>query len=74
MTPFSRRSLLGTAGLTVAAQAVAADQPPALLGAVSGDRVTLPNLFNKSEAEAPPPNPDPAQRRLGVAVVGLGHL
>ena len=77
MPPFTRRTLFGTsaAGLAaIAAQAQAADQPAALLGTVAGDRVTLPPLMKPTEAEGGVENRDPASRRLGVAVVGLGHL
>ncbi len=76
MPPFSRRALIGTtaAGLAAAAAANAADQPPELLGTVSADRVSLPRLMNPSEAEAGVEFLEPMRRRLGVAVVGLGHL
>ena len=78
MPPFSRRSLLGTSAAGFAAIAApgaqAADEPPALLGATKGDDVTLPRLQNTAEAEGSVMNPDPSGRRLGVAVVGLGHL
>ena len=50
------------------------EEPAALKGRVSGTEVTLPRLFAASEVEAPAPNFDPPGRRLGVAVVGLGHL
>ena len=77
MPPISRRTLFGTsaAGIAaIAAQANAADQPAALLGKVAADQVTLPPLMNPTEAEGSVQNGDPMQRRLGVAVVGLGHL
>ena len=78
MPPLSRRALIGSsaAGITAvaAAAAQAADQPPALLGAVSAGDVTLPPLMNPTEAEASVKPLDPPGRRLGVAVVGLGHL
>lgn len=74
MTPFSRRNLLGTAAGLAAILPAAAEQPRELLGQVSGDRVTLPPIANKTEAETPTINLDPVTRRLGVAVVGLGHL
>ena len=75
MTPFSRRTLIGTAaGLGAAAIPAAAQQPRELLGEVSGDGVSLPPLMNKSDAEGPAPSPDPIPRRLGIAVAGLGHL
>ena len=37
-------------------------------------KVDLPALSTPTEAEARVPNPDDRSRRLGVAVVGLGHL
>ena len=77
MPHFSRRGLLGTsAGLVAAAAsgAQAADQPPALLGTADGDTVSLPRLMNPTDAEGSVETLDPPARRLGVAVVGLGHL
>ena len=77
MPPFSRRTLLGsTAGLVTLAAggAAAADQPPALLGTVDGNTLSLPPLMNPTDAEGHVANLDPPGRRLGVAVVGLGHL
>ena len=78
MPPFSRRNLLGTAAgvatLAAAPSAQAADQPEALRGATAGANVTLPRLQNPSDAEGSVVNLDPPGRRLGVAVVGLGHL
>ncbi len=77
MPPISRRGLIGAtaAGLTtLAAAAQAADQPPALLGKVAGGQVTLPPLMAPTDAEGSVPKLDPIDRRLGVAVVGLGHL
>ncbi len=76
----------GLAGLGLVAQAQAAQssaepsagpaaqQPPALFGATKGDQVTLPPLHNDTEVQGPPPEGQPPARRLGVAVVGLGHL
>jgi predicted dehydrogenase len=57
-----------------ATQGAPQQQPAALDGAVSGTNVTLPHLFADSELEGSVPNLDPPSRRLGVAVVGLGHL
>ncbi len=84
MSEITRRSLVGatTAGLAslgLIGQAEAAEtnqqqQPKALLGTVEGDRVTLPPLDNKSDLSEPAPNLDPPGKRLGVALVGLGHL
>ena len=80
LPPFSRRALLGTsagvvaAAATGAAEAAPADEPAALLGATTGTDVTLPRLMAPTEAEGSVENLDPPARRLGVAVVGLGHL
>ncbi len=49
-------------------------QPAALDGTASGTEVSLPKLFAASEVEGSTPNLDPPGHRLGVAVVGLGHL
>ena len=83
MTDVSRRSLVGQtaaglAGLGLIGSARAAEpgaqQPPALFGAVQGDQVSLPPLHNDTELQGPPPEQQPPGRRMGVAVVGLGHL
>ncbi len=87
MTPtgMTRRGLvagsaLGAVGLAAAsAGAAPADtlpggEPRALAGSVSGLDVSLPPLHAPSEAQDVVPNPDAPPRRLGVAVVGLGHL
>ena len=67
---------LGGLGLAAAAQAAGPEQqPPALFGTTKGGEVSLPPLQAPSEVQGSgPPNPDPTQRRLGIAVVGLGHL
>ncbi len=64
---------LGLAGLGIGA-AAAAEQPKELFGSVAGGKVTLPNLSAPSEVPGEIPTPDPVQKRLGVAVVGLGRL
>ena len=83
MTDVTRRGLVGTTaaglaglGLVREAQAAepAAQQPAALFGITTGDRVSLPPLHNDTEVQGPPPEGQPAAKRLGVAVVGLGHL
>ena len=76
MTNVTRRSLAAAAavaglGLATSAQA---DQPPDLLGKTEGGKVELPDLYAPSEARGTIPTPDQPARRLGVAVVGLGHL
>ena len=77
----SRRRLLAStaAGLTAAALADRANaateqEPAALRGSVSGEAVTLPPLHQPSELEGGVENLDAPDRRLGIAVVGLGHL
>ena len=52
----------------------AEQQPASFAGDVSGTDVRLPKLFASSEVEGALPNILPPSRRLGVAVVGLGHL
>jgi predicted dehydrogenase len=83
MAELSRRGLFGTtaaglAGLGIAraeAATLPSDQPAALFGSVSQDRVILPPLHDTSTDSDPPTvNSDPVKARLGVAVVGLGHL
>jgi predicted dehydrogenase len=82
MADLSRRALVGTAaagiaaiGATRAQAALPTDEPPALFGTVAGDRVTLPPLHDTSTDSDPPTiNVTPLNKRLGVAVVGLGHL
>ena len=78
MTDPNRRTILGaTAGLLTAAMASAqaADlEDPHSVGTVSHGKVELPALHAESEAGGPIVNADPTGRRLGVAVVGLGHL
>ncbi len=80
MGPITRRGLVGSTsaglaglGLIGSAQAAAAPATP-LRGSVHGDQVSLPPLDNASDLSGPVPTPDPASRRLGVAVVGLGRL
>ncbi len=76
-TPLGRRAALGAAALAPAlalTAAARADQPDALRGKVEGGRVVLPDLSTASEANPPTPSPDALSGRLGVAVVGLGHL
>ena len=84
MIDLTRRHVFGAtaAGLVglraatgaTAAIAAAAQQPAALLGSVQDQQVSLPPLMAATEAEGSTPNVDPPARRLGVAVVGLGHL
>ena len=82
MTEITRRTLFGTAaiagaglaGTAVAATVPSSQEPAALRGSVEDGAVKLPPLHAASEANAEPPNPWPAGKRLGVAVVGLGNL
>ncbi len=76
MSDLTRRTVLGaTAGLLGGAisPASAAEALP-YTGAVEGGKVELAPLHGASELNASIVNPDPVARRLGVAVVGLGHL
>ncbi len=79
MSDLTRRTVLAaSAGLTAAGLAPAASaaesQPSALYGTVKDGRVTLPPLHGPSESGGPTANPEPPDGRLGVAVVGIGHL
>ena len=77
MSDFNRRTLLGAAaGLigTGVAQAATAAEDPHAVGSVANGKVDLPPLHGETEAGSPPPNFDPLAKRIGVAVVGLGHL
>jgi predicted dehydrogenase len=84
----SRRSFVGNTaliggtgliGIAASAQAAGTDtfpltEPRELTGVVDNGRVTMPTLSNPSDAMGQAPNPDPIDKRLGVAVVGLGRL
>ena len=81
MSDLTRRTILAaTAGLVGSAASAQSALPggepedPHSVGTVSGTKVELPSLRASTEADGPLPNPDPVARRLGVAVVGLGHL
>jgi predicted dehydrogenase len=78
-----RNTVLGSAAAGLAAltgskaqaDPLPADEPAALFGAVSGDQVSLPPLHDTATDLDPPTiNIDPPNKRLGIAVVGLGHL
>ena len=74
-SPVSRRLALGAAIAALGTASVAqAQQPDALRGKVEDGKVVLPKLHEDSEVEGSTTNTDPLARRLGVAVVGLGHL
>jgi len=75
--PLRRRLLFGTSAVGLAGMTLrssAEEQPGALLGTVSDGKVSMPPLQAPTEGGASIPNLDPLVRRLGVAVVGLGHL
>ncbi len=83
MPPVTRRGLVGSTtaglaglGLIGSAQAAepAATQPKPLFGSVANNQVSLPPLDNASDLAGGVPKLDPFAKRLGVAVVGLGHL
>ena len=83
MPPITRRGLVGSttaglAGLGLIGAAEAAEpetgQPRALFGSVRNDQVTLPPLNTASDMAGKVPHADPFAKRVGIAVVGLGHL
>jgi predicted dehydrogenase len=83
MPDMTRRSLVGATSVGIASlgligEARAAEpdlrEPRALLGKVEDGRVSLPPLDNAADLSVPAPNLDPPGKRLGVAVVGIGHL
>ena len=79
MIDLTRRKILAaSAGATAAgliSPASAADsQPPALYGSAKDGKVELPPLHGPSEGGGDIANPLPPGKRLGVAVVGIGHL
>jgi predicted dehydrogenase len=72
---FSRRGLFRASTIGLAGWAAgAASEPPRLLGTVKDGQVQLPPLHAPSESQDTIENPDAQAKRLGVAVVGLGHL
>lgn len=79
MIDLTRRKILAaSAGATAAGliqpASAAESEPPALYGSVKDGKVALPPLHNPSEGGGPVANPLPPGKRLGVAVVGIGHL
>ncbi len=74
MLPITRRAVAAGAASVLGAQFAAAQQPPDLRGKAEGGKVELPNINAASEVASPLPNPDPIGKRLGIAVVGIGHL
>lgn len=79
MVQLSRRQIIAAsaataAGLAGRAAVANAGEPAALYGTVRDGNVTIPSLHAPSEGAERIPNREPPGRRLGVAVVGLGHL
>jgi predicted dehydrogenase len=82
MPPITRRKLVGStsaglAGLGLIGAASAAEpsvEPQGLRGTVHGDQVSLPPLDTPADQNGKVPSLDPFDKRLGVAVVGLGRL
>lgn len=87
MAHVTRRDLALAAGLAGAGLATATAAQPATpggqmpastprvgTGGVQDGRVTLPPISAPTEGGGSLPNPDPVGRRVGMAVVGLGHL
>lgn len=74
----SRRTVLASTASLAASSLVQAapstQQPPQLFGSVQDGKVTLPPLHAASEGGEAIDNPRPPGKRLGVAVVGIGHL
>jgi predicted dehydrogenase len=82
MPPITRRRLVGStgaglAGLGLIGSAAAAEpqhEPENLRGTVHGDQVSLPPLDTPADISGKVPQLDPFDKRLGIAVVGLGRL
>ncbi len=82
MPSITRRTLVGStgaslAGLGVIGSASAAEpaqEPAGLRGTVHGNQVSLPPLDTAADMSAKVPQLDPFDKRLGIAVVGLGRL
>ena len=79
MADLTRRSILaataGASALGLAGTASAAEEQPAkLFGSVNDGKVEMPPLHGPSEGGGAVPNREPPAKRLGVAVVGIGHL
>ncbi len=76
MPEITRRGLAGLAGagLIASAQAAELPEPSVLRGTVKAGQVSLPPLDNAADISGKVPQLDPRDKRLGVAVVGLGRL
>ena len=67
--------LAALAGNKARADTLPSDEPVALFGTVTGDTVSLPPLHDTATDLDPPTiNVEPPNKRLGIAVVGIGHL
>ena len=76
MPDITRRGLAGLAGagLIASAQAAEIPEPAKLRGTVAGNQVSLPPLDNARDISGKVPQTAPRDKRLGVAVGGLGRL
>ena len=77
MIDLTRRKIIAaSAGLTAAGlvRPAAAQEPETLYGGVKDGKVTLPPLHAPVEGGEHLAEPLPPGKRLGVAVVGIGHL
>lgn len=68
-----RRSTIA-AGTALIASAQTDQEPAALRGKVQDGKLDLPPLHNSTESSGTLPNPEPSSKRMGVAIVGIGHL
>ena len=81
MSDLTRRTLIAAAGSASAAGLVlpapaagAEGQNPAFFGGAKDGQVEMPPLHAPGEGSEALPNRQPPAKRLGVAVVGIGHL
>jgi predicted dehydrogenase len=74
MPPITRRAVATGAASVLGIQLAAAEEPQSLRGKAEGDKVELSPINGPGESQGQVANPDPVSRRLGVAVVGIGHL
>ncbi len=78
-SPFTRRAFLAHAGRGLATAALAGEILPAITAGAAGPPeekpIRLGEIHAKTEQESGPvPDPLPPGKRIGFAVVGLGHL
>ncbi len=80
MSELTRRRIIAAAGTATAAglampvAAAPAEQQPGFFGAARDGKVEMAPLHAPGEGAEPLPNREPPGKRLGVAVVGVGHL